>query len=87
MIMKLWKRIDKKNITEVAKYKLILFILSLIYGAIGLLAWLAVRLIALKTLDWLVCFIGYPVVLSWGVVLYYSFTHNFHDGKYDTDTN
>jgi hypothetical protein len=38
-----------------------------IAGFIGLIVWLIVRLFALDSIDWLICFVGYPVMFH-GVI-------------------
>ena len=40
----LWERIERKNWSESAKYKCLLCLLSAVFGASGLLAWLAVQI-------------------------------------------
>ena len=40
-----------------------LFLNSLLAGLAGLVLWLVVRVFALDSFDWLLCFVGYPVML------------------------
>lgn len=76
----IWNNIEDKNWKAATKYKAILLFLGIIFGSMGLILWGFVQIWAFKTLDWMVCFIGYPVIMSWFVVLYYSCNHDFHDG-------
>lgn len=77
----LWTYIENKNWHADTKYRVALLILGTLFALAGLALWLIIRIWALSTWDWMVCFIGYPVVISWFVVLLYSCNHDFHDGK------
>lgn len=76
-----WTYIGKKNWPATTKYKVAFLILGTLYALAGFATWLIIRMWALSTLDWMFCFIGYPVVISWLVVFLYSCNHDFHDGK------
>lgn len=77
----LWDYFEKKNWMAATKYKALLWLLSILFGVAGALIWGVVQIRALKTVDWLICFIGYPVVFSWYLVVFYGFNHNFHNRK------
>lgn len=79
MIKLLWNLIDRKNYPIETKIKMVLLISGILYGLFGFLIWLPVHLIALDSLDWLLCFIGYPIILSCFTVVFYSCRHEFHD--------
>lgn len=79
----LWTYIDNKNWTVKTKYLAILSILSAISGIIGIIIWLIVRIRFFSTPDWIICFIGYPIIISWIVVIIYSCRHDFHNGDPD----
>ena len=75
----LWTYIDKKKWHADTKYRVALLILGTLYALAGFAVWLIIRIWALSTWDWMVCFLGYPVVISWFVVFFFSFIHDFHD--------
>lgn len=77
----IWDNIEKKNWRAENKYKAALLILGILFGMAGLIIWGVVQIWALRSFGWMFCFVGYPVVLSWIVVLFYSGKHDFHDGK------
>ena len=77
----LWERIERKNWSESAKYKCLLCLLSAVFGASGLLAWLAVRSWICGTIGGMLCFIGCPMVVSWFVAFLYTCNHSFHNGS------
>jgi len=77
----LWTYIDSKNWTEENKYKVVLLISTVVFALIGLAVWLIIRHWALSTLDWMICFAGYPAAFSWFVVIFYSCRHAFHNGN------
>ena len=77
----IWNKIEDKNWKTATKVNAFLWVLGVLYGSIGLVVWSVVRIWALKTLDWMICFVGYPVIISWLVVLLYVCNHDFHDGK------
>lgn len=77
----IWNKIEDKKWKAATKYRAFLWVLGIISGAIGLILWGFVQIWTLKTLDWMVCFVGYPVIISWFVVLLYSCNHDFHDRR------
>ncbi len=74
----LWSWIDKKNMPVYAKYRLALLTAGVLSALLGFVLWLVIRSWTLSTADWMVCFIGYPVIISWLVVFFYSCHHAFH---------
>ncbi len=74
----LWLFIDKKTWKRDTKYKAALLIFGVLAALAGFLVWLAVRNTALDTGEWLICLIGYPVLISWVVVFIFSCHHEFH---------
>ncbi len=78
---KLWNHIDEKRWSREAKYRVALLIAGILFGAAGFILWLLIRPWALATRDWMLCFIGYPVILSWVLVFLYACRHDFHSGS------
>lgn len=76
----LWNYIDRLDWTKKAKVKLLLLLVSLVSAVIGLGIWGIVQLWCLKTWDWMLCFILYPVFAAWISVFLYSCRHSFHTG-------
>ena len=60
---RLWDWIDSKNISNDMKTSIFLLLNCLKYSILGFLAWLIVSRFALSTLDWALCFTGYPGIL------------------------
>ncbi len=79
----LWKYIERKSWDASKKYKMFTLFLSLISALVGLLAWVVIRPYSLSTLDWMICFMGYPVMVSLIAVFLYSCRNFFHDGAYE----
>ncbi len=82
----LWTYINQKNWTAITKYKAVSLILGALYSLVGLILWLVVRMWILSTLDWMICFMGYGMVIGWLSVFFYSLRHDFHDGKPEPDS-
>lgn len=76
----LWTYLDGKNWQAGTKYKIILLLLGTVFALTGFAVWLIIRIWTLSTWDWMICFIGYPVVISWFAVFFYSCKHSFHSG-------
>lgn len=57
---RLWKWVDDKNISRDAKTGLFLIFNIILWSVIGFVAWTFVSMFALNTLDWALCFVGYP---------------------------
>jgi len=77
----LWSYIEEKNWTAEKKRRAAMQLLALFYGLAGLALWLIVRSWALSSWDWMVCFIGYPVMLSIPVFFLYFGSNPFHNGS------
>lgn len=76
MLRLLWNCFEKKDWKIFSKQRAFFGALMLLSGMIGYCIWLIVSLYALKTLDWMICFIGYPILI--GVFIGYLYTCN-HD--------
>ncbi len=76
---KLWTYIDEKPWSEKTKYRAIILIVSFISGTAGFFIWLMIRTWALSTWDWMLCFILWPVIISWPAVFLYSCRNRFHN--------
>ena len=72
MLNSLWNRISRRNWSAEGKFRLFRLALEVPAGLAGLLLWLIVRIWCLKTWDWMVCFVGYPVILAWLVTVLFS---------------
>ncbi len=79
---KIWKYIDQKDYDADTKYNLAVLLFSTIYALTGLLLWLVIRIWVLSSVDWMLCFMGYPAVVSCVITFIYSASHSFHNGKY-----
>lgn len=79
----LWYLIEKQNLSAKAKYPLIQLILGSLFALIGFILWLFVRTRGFSSADWLICFLVYPMIVSWFLIFLYSCNHEFHDGKVD----
>ena len=79
MLIHLWDHIDQMNIKVANKFRLFRIILEIPAGLIGLLLWLVIRIWCLKTWDWMICFIAYPVIITWLIAIFYSCRHDFRD--------
>ena len=77
----LWKYIENKNWNTETKYKALLLILSVLSAAAGFIIWLIIRTRMLASVDWMLCFIGYPVFISWFMAFFYSCRHDFTDNQ------
>ncbi|MCR5451687.1 MAG: hypothetical protein K6F00_03555 [Lachnospiraceae bacterium] len=80
-MIKLWKYIDEKNWTASNKYKIICLLSAVLFAAIGFAVWMLIRPWILSTIDWMLCFIGYPIFFSFIVNFIYGCNHTFHDGS------
>lgn len=77
-MLKIWSRIDEMKIKCENKYRLTFFVFSVLASVFGALVWLLIGQRILTGLDNAVCFVGYPVVLSWLFVFIYACRHSFH---------
>lgn len=75
----LWMFIERKKWRSATKYKFAFLVVGTIFSIVGLIAWLIIRNWALSAWNWMVCFIGYPVIISWLVVFLYAYKHDFHN--------
>lgn len=55
-----WSVLENKRISELNRKHLFLFLNSLLFGILGFGVWLVVSRFTLATIDWMLCFIGYP---------------------------
>ena len=81
MLINLWRCIDRINIKAESKLRLFSLALEIPAGMSGILIWLVIRIWCLRTLDWLVCFIGYPAVTAWIIAILFTYSHEFHDSS------
>lgn len=79
---KLWTYIDSKCWSAHKKYQAVTVALSIIYALAGLLLWAVVSIFALNQIQWMFCFMGYPLFISWIVVFFYGGKHRFHEGAH-----
>ncbi len=76
----LWTFLEEKNWKASSKFRAFLLIEALIFGLIGFAVWGVVQFFALSSIDWMICFIGYPVIASWFIVFVYTMNRDFSDG-------
>ncbi len=79
---RLWKNIDRREWMAETKYAFVIIISTLLSSVTGLVLWALVRNWALSTIDWMVCFMGYPAVVSWIALFIYSAGNELHNGSY-----
>lgn len=77
----LWKFIDKKNWTAKRKIAAAFMIIGTLAALAGLAVWLGIRNMVLTSPKWCICFMGYPVMVSWFAVYLYYCNHVFHEGS------
>lgn len=82
MMKSLWMFIENKKWRTETKYKMAFVILGILFALAGMTVWLLIRTWAFSTPDWMLCFIGYPVILSWLTAFLYSCRHCFHNGTF-----
>lgn len=58
----LWNKIQSCKMSNRAKRRWFLFLNSIIFGLIGFAMWLVIRMFALSTIDWALCFTGYLAI-------------------------
>jgi len=78
---KLWDYIDRQEWHIDKKYAVAFLIPAVLFGAAGLVIWLIVRNFALSGWDWMLCFIGYPAIVSMILVFIYGCNHEFTCGR------
>lgn len=57
---KLWEWMDKKDLTKEGKIRGFLALNCMIFSILGFFVWLTVSRFALSTIEWAICFVGYP---------------------------
>ncbi len=77
---KVWNYIDGKNWKRDTKYRLMQLILGTISAAAGFVLWLILREWAFSGGEWMICFVGYPLLISCVTVFIYESRHELHDG-------
>ncbi len=75
----LWSYIDSKDWSGDKKSAAVLAILGTLFALAGFIVWLFVRPWTMSTMDWMLCFIGYPVYFSWVIAFLYSCRHEFQN--------
>lgn len=78
---KIWTYIDKKNWKLRTKYAFFMAAFCLPFALLGFFVWLLIRPLAFSSLDWMFCFIGYPIVICYIAAFLYGCNHEFHDGE------
>lgn len=75
---RLWIAINGLNVMRQTKRKLYLSTLTLINMLIGGTVWLLLGRFLLSTIDWLLCFMGYPAIFA-GFIggILYLYNHEF----------
>ncbi len=73
---KLWTLIKKKNWPLRKKFRIASLIIGTPFAVAGILLWLIIRLWAGCSVEWLLCLIGYPYLISYFYVYFYSFNHD-----------
>ena len=81
MLKNLWNRINNMGIKAEEKSRLFRIALEIPAGLAGMLLWLVIRTWCLGTPDWMLCFIGYPVMAAVFVSVFYSYNHTFVDRR------
>ena len=76
----IWNYLEEKDWKASTKFRAFLFIEALICGLIGFAVWGVIQFFALSSIDWMICFIGYPVIFSWFAVFIYTTNNDFTDG-------
>lgn len=77
----IWTYIDTRNWKAASKYRAVMMIFGTLSAALGFALWLMIRSFMLSTWDWMLCFIGYPIIFSGLAIFFYSCNHAFHDGN------
>lgn len=61
----LWNYIDQKTWEKEKKYKVLLFLVSVIAAMVGFFTWLIIQNWICSTWEWMLCFMGYPILIAW----------------------
>lgn len=79
----LYNYLENTNFRATTKFRLFLLIEALLYGLGGFAVWGIIQLFALRSVEWMICFIGYPIIFSWFLVFVYTLNNDFTDGMPD----
>lgn len=74
----IWSWFDNQNWHSETKFRLFPWAISIPAGALGFIVWALVQARGLQSLVWMVCFIGYPVIISWAIAAIYACNHDFY---------
>ncbi len=77
---KIWDLIDQRNWSASAKQTFAFWIFGILSMTAGYFLWKIIGLRMLGSVDWMLCFMGYPVIFSFVMVYMYACRHEFHDG-------
>ncbi len=77
----LWQWIERKSWKRNSKYQVFTLLCALISAMLGLILWGLISPFAFSSLDWMICFLGYPVVCSFFLVFFYASRHPFSHTK------
>lgn len=78
----IWSFIEAKNWLAEKKYRAVAVILTVISAAAGLAAGILFHFLFRSSMEWMLCFAGYPVAAAWVYLFFYSCMHRFHDGSH-----
>jgi len=78
----LWDQIDRFDLSVKAKLRIAFLFQGIIYAIGGFLAWSLISHWAFASTDWLICFVGYPVIASFFITAVYSCLHKFSEGSF-----
>lgn len=73
----LWNICSKLNLKKNTKKYVFLVTASILAGIIGLICWFILKnyLPILKNIGWIICVIGYPMVIAYISGMFYLFKH------------
>ncbi|MCR4715691.1 MAG: hypothetical protein K5656_00790 [Lachnospiraceae bacterium] len=77
----LWNYIDKKNWNKEKKFKIASMIICAASAFVGLIIWRIVSIWSLNSIDWMLCLLGYPIVISLYASYIYYCNHQFRDDE------
>ncbi len=77
---RIWKRIDGKTWKRETKYRMAVVLFCMMFSLAGFGLWMVLRRWICASGEWMLCFIGYPALLSPVIVFLYDSRHEFHDG-------
>jgi len=79
----IWDWIDRKDLSERFKLKMIVLVSAVVSAAAGFCVWGIVKLWALNHWSWMMIFTGYPALFAVLIIIIYSLNHNFHNGPFN----